>query len=411
MELFVLKLVALIRPLASIDIFEELYAAFAVGLFAVLTGALLLHVAIRQSLRLSIVDGMIAAFSVWCIAVSLIYYRQTVWGEVAKLLIPLISYTVVKNVVREREQYRRLLFWMIAGFGVPILLSAAEILTESADALYKVNYWTGIARWKGVYANAHTFGHSMTLFLMITAIYIKLDLRVRAQSGAPQMFRNTVLGLLAIVALYCLYMSEVRTSVVGLLVFVATYAYFYNKKMLVVGALGLVMVGALTLPYWFATLLPELDMKERGMNISVMDLGSGRPRIWQNEFRVFLERPIDEQLAGDGIGNRRLEFADQTIRGHNDWLELLTQTGLVGFLLFGALQVQILRAILRMRSEERYAYLGLFAAVSVMMFFSNSYAWRIQVSHLYYMVLAFIEMPAIQEQREHAVAKGAINTA
>jgi O-antigen ligase len=206
-------------------------------------------------------------------------------------------------------------------------------------------------------------------------------------------------------------MSEVRTSVVGLLVFVATYAYFYNKKMLVVGALGLAIVGALTLPYWFATLLPELDMKERGMDISAMDLGSGRPRIWENEVRVFLERPIDEQLAGDGIGNRRLEFADQTIRGHNDWLELLTQTGLIGFLIFGALQVQILRTILRMHGEERYAYLGLFAAVSVMMFFSNSYAWRIQVSHLYYMVLAFIEIPTTRQEREHAVAKGAINTA
>jgi O-antigen ligase len=411
MELYLLKLVALIRPLASIQYFEELYAAFGVGLFAVLTGALLLHAAIRQSLRLSIVDGMIAAFTVWCVAVSLIYYKETVWGEVAKLLIPVVSYTVVKNVVREREQYGRLLFWMIVGFSVPILLSAAEIIAESRDAIDKVNYWTGITRWKGVYDGAHTFGHSMTLFLMILALYIKLDLRVRAESGVSKMFRNAVLSLLGIAALYCLYMSEVRTSVVGLLIFAATFAYFYNKKMLVVGGLGLMVIGALTLPYWFATLLPELDMKERGMDISTMDLGSGRPRIWQNEIRVFLERPIDEQLAGDGIGNRRLEFADQTIRGHNDWLELLTQTGLVGFLLFGALQVQILRAILRMPSAERYALLALFAAVSVMMFFSNSYAWRIQVSHLYYMVLAFIEIPATREQREHAVSRGAINTA
>jgi hypothetical protein len=37
-------------------------------------------------------------------------------------------------------------------------------------------------------------------------------------------------------------------------------------------------------------------------------------------------------------------------------------------------------------------FLAMFGAVSVMMAVSNSYVWRIQVSQLYYMVLAYIEV-------------------
>jgi O-antigen ligase len=82
---------------------------------------------------------------------------------------------------------------------------------------------------------------------------------------------------------------------------------------------------------------------------------------------------------------------DET-HGHNDWLEMLTQTGLIGFALFVALQILLFRAILRLDRKERFVFLAMLVAVNVMMFFSNSYAWRIQVSHLYYIILAYVEL-------------------
>jgi O-antigen ligase len=80
------------------------------------------------------------------------------------------------------------------------------------------------------------------------------------------------------------------------------------------------------------------------------------------------------------------------IDSHNDWLDVLMQTGAVGLLLLLALQILILKAILRVPGHEKYAFLSVYLAVIVMMFVSNSYVWRIQVGHIYYIMLAYIEI-------------------
>jgi hypothetical protein len=60
--------------------------------------------------------------------------------------------------------------------------------------------------------------------------------------------------------------------------------------------------------------------------------------------------------------------------------------------IFAWLQIAILRTILKLAPPEKYLFGALFGAVTIMMLVSNSYAWRIQVSQLYYMVLAYIEI-------------------
>jgi O-antigen ligase len=206
--------------------------------------------------------------------------------------------------------------------------------------------------------------------------------------------------------MYCLYMSSVRSALLGLLTFLAIYTYATNRKQFVIGGGVLVLVAAVTSPYWLERFNPELGAEERGVKVEVLDYGSGRPRLWLNDLRVFADRPIDEMLAGAGIGNRSGDSAGGTVYGHNDWLEMLTQTGLIGFLLFATLQAVILRKILRMHGNDRYRFLGFFAAVNIMMLVSNSYAWRIQVSQLYYMMLAFIEIPTNRSEAEGAHIRG-----
>jgi len=120
---------------------------------------------------------------------------------------------------------------------------------------------------------------------------------------------------------------------------------------------------------------------------------------------VYAQLPIDQQLAGIGIGTD--DTAEGTFRGHSDWLRIIWDTGIIGFALFAWLQILILRAILRMRGSERYVFLALFAAVNVMMLASNSYNLRIQVSQVYYIMLAFIEIPPNRPQTERATVTAA----
>src|SRR5690606_22132336 len=118
------------------------------------------------------------------------------------------------------------------------------------------------------------------------------------------------------------------------------------------------LVAAATVPYWLPALLPEVAMMRQGIELDVMDLGSDRPRYWLNDLMVFADLPLDRKLAGVGIGAIAEHSIGPRLYGHNDWLQILTQTGLVGLVLFLALQVAVLRRILRSHAEERPLFLA-----------------------------------------------------
>lgn len=406
MELTLLKIVAFSRPLASMKYFEAVFAILGIGLFAVIFIALLMRGALRQSLRLSSVDGAIFAFSGWCLAAGLIYFERLDPAEMSKLLIPLLSYTLVKNVVSSPQEYRQVMFWAILGFVIPILLSALLIVIAHPGAVDMVMYYTGVTRWQGVYTHSHNLGHSMTLVLMVLALFATIRARVPETVEKSRVGETTLIVTIGVVALYCLYMSQVRSALLGLITFALIYLYFYNKKLLLFGTALVTGVAVLTIPYWAKVLFPELA----GDQVNPMELGSGRPRFWLNDLTMFLGAPLDQQLAGINTG-RLGQDSGPEIMGHSDWLELVTRTGIVGLLLFATVQVLILRKILRLPPDHRYAFLALFVAVNVMMFVSNSYAWRIQVSHLYYMVLAFVEVPLIPVQQTSIIDRRLMRTA
>ncbi len=388
MELLLLKLVSLLRPLASMGYAEAFFDIAGAGLFVFLVAALLSDSAVRKTLSLSVVDLLIGMFAIWCLTIYVVYFEEASIAHVVKMLIPLISYTVVKNVVKERAQYAKLLLWMIVGFSVPVILSGALIAT--GKGVDYVSYWTGLPRYAGVYTASHNFGHSMTLFLIVLVLYVEMT-RERSIATGFSWPKNILLASLAGIALFCLYKSQVRTAIVGLMIFIGMYLFVFNKKLLIVGAATVTVVAVLLLPYWMPILLPDVWLMEKGQDPSLMGLGSGRPRFWLNDITQFAALPADQLLAGVGIG-RYYHQQDLDLMGHSDWLEILTNTGIIGFILFATLQIFILRAILKMESREKFIFLAMFCAVNVMMIVSNSYVWRIQVSQLYYMALAFVEM-------------------
>lgn len=394
MELLLLKLVVFSRPLASMEYLEPVFVAVGGGLFLVLVAALLIRGAVQQELRFTAADGFIVAFTIWVIVTSAIHYKGVRVGEVMKLLVPLLSYTIAKNVLSDRLQYSRMIVWLLLGFTVPTILSAWLIAGGNAGAIDMVNYWTDIVRWEGVYTHSHNLGHSMTFLIMALIAYVTLCTgHGVAAAGILRRAENVGLVALAGVSIYCLYMSQVRSAILGLVTFLAVYTFQYKKRLFVLGAGGIVVLAMMTLPFWFASVFPEFDMRQRGLEVDTLDLGSGRPRFWLNDLTVYAALPIDEQLGGVGVGATRTEGDERELYGHNDWLDLLTQTGLVGFLLYAALQITLLRGILKLSGRERHIFLALFLAVNVMMAVSNSYVWRIQVSQLYFIILAFIEIP------------------
>lgn len=349
--------------------------------------ALLVRGAVGKALRFDIVDAIIATFVTWCVTCAVVYPETLDIRGLAKLLTPLMGYTVAKNIVIDRAQYTRMVLLMLIGYVLPVMLSAILIAMGMGVEGSRGNYWTGILRWEGVYDGAHNMGHNMTFVLMLMAVYAVMR-RSEDVSKKPKFSAPTVamFGGLALLALYCLLMSQVRTAFLGILVFVSVILFFRHRMLLIVGGLvGTFMVIAF-FPVLKPYLFPDLVMIER-TGADSTEFASGRAGFWKSNLEHFVELPLDRQLAGVGIGTNRLAgFMDS----HNDFLDVLVQTGLVGFSIFIALHIFILQRILRMSNEEKYVYLAVFLAVLVMNLGSNSYVARFGLAQMYYLIIAYI---------------------
>ncbi len=403
MEVFLLKAVVFARIISSFEYAAVAFDLAAIALFVIIVGLFFANMAVRKDVSFSAIDAAIVAFAVWCVAVSLIYFEDTRLRDVAKLLTPLLSYVVVKNVLKSDSDYGGVLFWAVAGFAIAIVGSA--ILIMRGQGVDYVTYWTGIPRWQGVYTGAHTFGHSMVLFIMIAVIYLHIKkLSNGFRSAVAERTEKIVLVALVGLALFCLYASQVRTAMLGLVVFSVVCLYFLSKRKLVVFALALIGLAAASTPYWLPALFPDVVTLQQGRS-DESNLASGRLTYWRHNLDIFADLSIDRKLAGVGIGNRAETMyvgKEEVLDSHNDWLDILMQTGIVGFMIFVVLQFFLLRAIFRLPAPTRVFFLAMFLAASVMMFVSDSYVWRVQVGHLYYIALAYVEAKRSSETTPEA---------
>lgn len=389
MEQLLLHIVAFLRPIFFIEIgASNLFDIGGITAITVLGVAVLMRAATGKTLQLSAIDALIATFVLWCIAVTLIYPETLDGRGLVKLIAPFIGYTVAKNVILERKQYQRMLAVMIIGFIPPVVLSAVLILLGKGADPFGANYWTGIVRWAGAYLSAHDMGHNMTFLLMTMGVYFV----VRFQPQGNRLDLNIALfigtAILTCGALFCLWMSQVRTALLGLIVFAAVYMAYVNRRLLVIFS-GITAVTVMALfPILKPILLPDLVMVEE-TNGSVEELASGRPGFWAHNLELFGNLSLDRQLSGVGIGFNRLPgFVDS----HNDILDVLVQTGLVGFGLFASLQIMMFRRIGTLATAERHAFRAAFFAVLAMNFASNSYVARFGLAQMYYLIMAFIEI-------------------
>ena len=403
-EFWILQFVALIRPILFIEFgAQNLFDIGGVAIVLALSAALLLKAAVGKSLQFGAIDALVAAFAVWCVACAVIYPETLDIRGLAKLVTPLLGYTVAKNIIQNESQFMKIVGLMLIGYVVPVSLSAILIATGKGVEEYGANYWTGLLRWEGVYDGAHNMGHNMAFVLMLGMLYLARTSE-RVVQGVAGVSRATLygMGVLAAAAVYCLWMSQVRTALFGLAIFSGIFFYRYNRKLLVagllVGGVGLAVFFPIVKPYLF----PDIMMVERTGG-DVTELASGRPGFWTHNLTAFGNLPIDRQIAGVGIGQNRLPgFIDS----HNDILDLMVQAGVVGVTLFLAIQWLMFRRIIALPPTSRYPFLALFIAVFFMNLASNSYVARFGLAQMLYLVLAFAELRQVREARVETAVPG-----
>jgi len=196
-----------------------------------------------------------------------------------------------------------------------------------------------------------------------------------------------------ILALACIYLAFSKDSFGATLLVLAFFIIVYQRSIrykrlyvphLHIWILGLVIILGTLLFFTQQIVLPKLKGIDRSFE--------SRSIIWYGGWRQFLDRPV----IGNGPGTFRILFpkyrrpdymehdiSNVTLYSHNRYLDLLCETGVVGFLTYmwftGAVLFLGLRQIFRGKDPTlRVAQLGLTASIIGLLFtnfFSPSVRW------------------------------------
>jgi O-antigen ligase len=164
-----------------------------------------------------------------------------------------------------------------------------------------------------------------------------------------------------------------RSAIIAYTVFIALVCIF-NK----LNRLRLILVYALT---WMVYFFIVFFSPSNPLRPIVRDTSSGRYKLWEHAIQCWLNNPIL------GCGFYQLdEYANLPAHPHNLFIQILSETGLIGFSFLSYLIYSIVKNI-NMKQKNGYFIIASFSAVFIELFFSGAYIYPVtQVSFLWLFV-------------------------
>lgn len=161
--------------------------------------------------------------------------------------------------------------------------------------------------------------------------------------------RHLILGLLCIVFVANIIFSGSRKSFFGLLFFVGLWLWFCYSKIIFKNVLRMAQVLLLVLAVY---LLVQYVINSTYLGIRLVEslsdeqiLGVNRTILYQEGWRIFFKNPV----AGIGLGNFQVLSSLQSY-SHSDYMEILSTTGLIGFVFYFLIYPKLIVRIWRLRA-------------------------------------------------------------
>lgn len=267
---------------------------------------------------------------------------------------------------------------------VVIAIQMTDLGDLEKDSLYSISGMNG-------HKNLLTSFLLLNLFFLIKALF-RLKQTWKILAATALVLNLGLIGLLQTKAVW-----------LGLIIALLTYATAYlftvlrkkiRMKLNVYIWIGIVM---LTANLFFLKVLPiaidrglsyNQGVKVEGVNTASRELDDERLMLWKKTNAVFQDKP----LLGTGMGNWQIWYPKAGLdhlwraeelnytfqRPHNDWLWILSETGLIGFNLFLLFAVSILAFLLkaalvaaadRQRQRRIIGYMAIISAFFTVAFF------------------------------------------
>ena len=366
--------------IAGINMFE-LFAAY-MNLLLVL-GMLVIMLTRKAVFFDDSVKRISLAFIIWCLSIVAIIPSSSLVG-VSRYILPIFDFIVICNLIKSKKDMETLLICTYCCYIIPIVCSSLLIL--SGMSIGKTIYWTGLARYQGIYANIHNMAHSMTLYFFIALTYFHIR---DFKSTRGKNFFIILTAIITLLALYCLLKSYVRTAFVALFLMMIVYLKYYSKILLSLFIMLTIVIGSINYDKIMVVFFDVADAV--GHEESIEKAGSGRPQIWKYNIDILNQGGIVAWIAGVGFrgGSSGSQYFS-SINSHNDYLDLVMQSGLVGLLLYIILTVLLYKRSFKLPNRYRGIFQGILVYAVTANMLSNSLIDRFGLAQLFFMLMGIM---------------------
>jgi hypothetical protein len=387
---------ALLRPILTIEYFAEssIFGVNYLEIFSVWVSYLLILatlIQIYKSRKFQFDLVTIVGIS-FCFFIILTIFTGSYINKALRIVLPFVVFISARTILDNKNQILTILVLIIISYIWPVIGSTWSIV--NGESIGKTIYYTGLARYDGLYLKINTLAHSMLIFIFIFLLYLTLS---KKTSRGRKLF-IIFLFFLSTLALFNLYKSYTRNVFIGL--FILLNFYFAGRKNYII--IFILFLGAITIAITsstFQTIFFDFIEPLTGQR-DLSDLGSGRYGMWTHYLKNFSKFSLEVKLMGTGIGLDKLGFG--IARGHNDFLSILITTGLIGLFLYFSLLAIIFCDILRsyLDRELKFLFLGFLIAVCFMNLASNSYVTRIELGQFFFLIFgAFYVLNDLKRKR------------
>ncbi|MGQ9608982.1 MAG: O-antigen ligase family protein [bacterium] len=251
---------------------------------------------------------------------------------------------LISGVISLKRNISAIMFSIIIGNIIVLLTSfyTGEFLV-AAEAEKKI-------RVEGLVGNANGFAYNM-MFMVYAVFYFW-------KSKSSVHWRIFLIFLLALSAIGIIY-SGSRTGIIGFTIFILLWWYFCHKKTLPKNPIRMYIILIILLIgiYYSANyVFSNTYIGKRIQYIEHFEDSSSQTRLqlYKDSFDVIIHNPI----FGVGLSNFVL-FSPSGENTHSNYLEVASNTGIVGFFLYYALYFILWRRLVRIKrlyKEPHFSY-------------------------------------------------------
>lgn len=307
-------------------------------------------------------DVLTASYALYtlfcCLSVLWAHTPSEALFESSKIFLGFFVFLLTVFSIKRGEEpwLNRLLKFSVVLFLMELAMVAIQ-LTDlgdlKKDSLYGVSGMNG-------HKNLLTSFLFLNLFFLIKA-FCRLEKKWKVLAGLAMVMSLALIGILQTKAVWLGLAVALLCYVAARLVML--FRQKIKLKLHIYLLAGIVMLSA---NVFFLKGLPSFidkglsynqSVKVEGINTAGRELDDERLTLWQKTYTLFREKP----LAGIGMGNWQIVYPKAGLdhlwraeelnytfqRPHNDWLWILSETGLIGFNLFLLFFVSILVFLLK----------------------------------------------------------------